>query len=105
MTGALIRIQLGDKLPYTKHWVAYYNWNEGMIFVFNDAVNTFDLRSCGVWHMMEDHSDNERGNPLPALHGLIFLISSKGYFNIHQLTDKLIRNTAFVAPFDTQYQM
>ena len=29
--------------------------------------------------MVKDHSDSERGNPLP-LHGLLFPISSKGYF-------------------------
>ena len=29
--------------------------------------------------MIKDHSDSERGNPLP-LHGLLFPISSKGYF-------------------------
>ena len=29
--------------------------------------------------MVKDHSDSERGNPLPP-HGLLFLISSKGYF-------------------------
>ena len=39
--------------------------------VFNDALNTFYLRLYG------DHSDSERGNPLPP-HGLLFPISSKG---------------------------
>ena len=29
--------------------------------------------------MVKDHSDSERGNPLPP-HGLLFLISSKGSF-------------------------
>ena len=29
--------------------------------------------------MVKDHSDSERGNPLPP-HGLLFPISSKGYF-------------------------
>ena len=29
--------------------------------------------------MIEDHSDSERGNPLPP-HGLLFPISSKGSF-------------------------
>ena len=29
--------------------------------------------------MVKNHSDSERGNPLP-LHGLLFLISSKGSF-------------------------
>ena len=37
---------------------------EGNI-LFNDALNTFYLRLYGVGHMVKDHSDSERGNPLP----------------------------------------
>ena len=47
--------------------------------LFNDALNTFYLRLYGVRHMVKDHSDSEKGNPLPP-HRLLFLISSKGYF-------------------------
>ena len=47
--------------------------------LFNDALNTFHLRLYGVRHMVEDHSESERGNPLPP-HGLLFRISSKGSF-------------------------
>ena len=47
--------------------------------LFNDALNTFYLRQYGVRHMVNDHSDSERGNPLPP-HGLLFPISSKGSF-------------------------
>ena len=32
---------------------------------FNDAINTFYLRLYGVRHMVKNHSDSERGNPLP----------------------------------------
>ena len=31
----------------------------------------------GVGHTVKDHSDSERGNPLPPLPGLLFSISSK----------------------------
>ena len=53
--------------------------------LFNDALNTFYLRLYGVGHMVTELSDNlisdnERGNPLPTLHGLLFSISSYGYF-------------------------
>ena len=42
--------------------------------LFNDALNTFfNLRLYGVRHMVKDHSDSERGNPLPP-HRLLFLI-------------------------------
>ena len=47
--------------------------------LFNDALNTFYLRLYGVIHMVKDHSDSERGNPLPP-HRLLFPISSKGSF-------------------------
>ena len=52
---------------------------EGRSVLFNDALNTFYLRLYGVGHMVKDHSDSERGNPLLP-HGLLFLISSKGSF-------------------------
>ena len=52
--------------------------NEGKV-LFNDTLNTFYFRLCGITHVVEDHSDSERGNPLPK-HGLLFLISSKGSF-------------------------
>ena len=47
--------------------------------LFNDALNTFYFRLYGVGHMVKDHTDSERGNPLPP-HGLLFPISSKGSF-------------------------
>ena len=47
--------------------------------LFNDALNTFYLRLYGVGHMVKDHSDSERVNPLPS-HGLLFPINSKGSF-------------------------
>ena len=51
---------------------------EGNVLL-NDALNTFYLRLYGIRHMVEDHSDSERGNPVP-LYGLLFPISSKGSF-------------------------
>ena len=47
--------------------------------LFNDALNTFYLRLYGVRHMVNDHSDSEKGNPLPP-HRLLFPINSKGSF-------------------------
>ena len=47
--------------------------------LFNDALNTFHLWLYGVRLMVKDHSDSERGNPLPP-HRLLFLINSKGSF-------------------------
>ena len=50
------------------------------IVLFNDAHNTFYLRLYDVEHIVKDHSDRERGNPLSPLNGLLFPISSKGSF-------------------------
>ena len=78
--------------------------------LFNDALNTFYLwlhgrkegsilclRLYGVGHMVKDHSDIERGNPLPH-HGLLFLISSKGSFYKHYLKDRIAHTKTFVTP-------
>ena len=47
--------------------------------LFNEALNTFYLRLYGVGHMVKDHSDSEKGNPLPP-HELHFPIDSKRSF-------------------------
>ena len=47
--------------------------------LFNEALKTFYLRLYGVRHMVKDHSDSEKGNPLPP-HRLLFPINSKGSF-------------------------
>ena len=47
--------------------------------LFNDALNTFYLRLYGVRHIVKDHSDSEKGNPLPP-HMLLLSINSKGSF-------------------------
>ena len=46
-------------------------------YLFNDVLNTFYLWLCDIKHMVKDHSDSERGNPLLPLHELLFLISSE----------------------------
>ena len=64
--------------------------------LFNDALNTFYFRLYGVRHMVKDHSDSERGNPLPP-HGLLSSINSKGSF-ICTIPDRIAHTTAFVTP-------
>ena len=66
------------------------------MFLFNDTLNTFHLRLYGVGHMVKDHSDRERENPLPP-HGILFPISSKGSF-ICTIPDRITHTTAFVTP-------
>ena len=65
---------------YTSVWVPVYIWfntfkkgrKEGNV-LFNDTLNIFYLRLYGVRHMVKDHSDSERRNPLPP-HRLLFLL-------------------------------
>ena len=52
---------------------------EREMFYLTTHLNTFYLRLYGVRHMIKDHSDSERGNPLPP-HRLLLLINSKGSF-------------------------
>ena len=64
----------------TVHNTAFDNLltKEGNV-LFNDTLNTFYLWLYSVGHMVKDHSDSERGNPLLP-HGLLFPINSKGSF-------------------------
>ena len=66
--------------PRTLMWQSLDLVQEGRNnILFNDALNTFYLRLYGVGQMVKDHSDSERGNPLPP-HGLLFPINSKCSF-------------------------
>ena len=39
-------------------------------FYFTTHSTHFILRLYGVGHMVEDHSDSDRGNTLPPMHGV-----------------------------------
>ena len=54
------------------------NEREGNV-LFNYALDTFYLRLYGVRHMVKDHSDSEKVDPLPP-HRLLFPINNKGSF-------------------------
>ena len=57
-------------------------WNKsGVFFVCVSHI------LYGVGHMVKDHSDSERGNPLP-----------QGFFYMHHPTDRITHTTAFVTP-------
>ena len=49
----------------------------------------FYLRLYGIGHIVKDHSDTERGIPLPPLHGLFYM---------YHPTDRIAHTTAFVPP-------
>ena len=62
--------------------------------LFKDILNTIYLWLYGVRHMIKNHSDSERGNPLLP-HGLPFQISSKCSF-ICTIRDKIAHIMAFI---------
>ena len=91
--NALANLPAGSKLKINRETWHYYTaimlmlvlilGKEGNI-LFNDALNTFYLRLYGVRHMVKDHSDSERGNPLPP-HGLLFGPDLKGTLSSNSL--------------------
>ena len=95
-------------IPVMEHWmereIAQWVHHEGLIrerernVLFNDALNTFYLRLYGVRHMVKDHSDSMKGNPLPP-HRLLLSFNSKGSF-ICTIPDRITHTTAFVTPVD-----
>ena len=59
--------------------VHYYFRERERNVLFNDTLNTFYQRLYGVRHMVKDHSDSEKENPLLP-HRLLFPMNSKGSF-------------------------
>ena len=57
------------------HFVAIPDWRKEMLYLTTHS-NTFYLRLYGVGNMVKDHSDSERGNPLPP-HGLLFRLAAR----------------------------
>ena len=53
---------------------------EEEMFYLTTHSTQFILWLYGIGHMVKDHSNNERENPLLPLHGLHFRIDSKGSF-------------------------
>ena len=85
------------KTPAAITWSTHFNsLTKEANVLFNDTLNTFYLQLYSIRHIVKDHSDSRRGNPLPP-HGLLFLISSKGSF-ICTIPDRIAHTTAFVTP-------
>ena len=81
-SNTFANIKLDSQHPsptvFQNNWMVLHKKGKEGNIVFNNTLNTFFLWLYGVTHMVKDHSDSERGNPLP--HRLLFLISSKGSF-------------------------
>ena len=54
--------------------LVFERWKEMFYLTTHSTYFVYGYMALGIWH-----SDSERGNPLPP-HGLLFPISSKGYF-------------------------
>ena len=70
-----------DLLKQIIHIWQVKSFKEGkkeMFYLIMHSIH-FYLRLYGVRHMVKDHTDSKRGNPLPP-HRLLFLISSKCSF-------------------------
>ena len=89
----------------TKTWSGTQAWEWQMnknikrtgSVLLNDALNTFFyLWLYGVGHMVKDHSDSEKGNPLPP-HGLLFPINSSVFYYTPS-NRQVAHTTAFVTP-------
>ena len=78
----LASFSLSDKVKLKVKFAAGSTWKYFKIgnVIFKDTLNTFYLQLYGVSHMVKDHSDSERGNPLLTIHEQIFLINSKSSF-------------------------
>ena len=48
--------------------------------LLSNTLNTFYYSYIGIRHIVKDQIANEIGNTLPPVHGLLFLIDSKGSF-------------------------
>ena len=73
-----VEVKNPNSIRFTRNVLCNEKERKGNV-LFNDALNIFYLRLYGVRHMVKDHSDSDRGNPLPP-HGLLFPVSSNGSF-------------------------
>ena len=71
--------EVATQFKHIRSNIHYFGSKEGNV-LFNDALNTFCLRLYVVRHMVKDHSDSEKGNPLPPHRLNFFPINSKGSF-------------------------
>ena len=81
--GATSLCQLVHRNTETEHEVRNevnkeWNGRKEMFYLTTHSTH-FIAWLYGIGHMVKDHSDSERRNPLPP-HGLLFPINSKGSF-------------------------
>ena len=81
MSQAINTGALPDVINSVSPITSVAEWVEGRMDMFYLTTHSthFIYGLYGVRHMVKDHSDSEKGNPLPP-HGLLFPINSKGSF-------------------------
>ena len=68
---------------------------EGRNVLFNGVLNSFYYGYIGFGYMANNHRDNETGNPLPLLRGLLFSFNCKGIFYKHHPIERITHTTVF----------
>ena len=83
-------------MTHATHFIYSYMERKGNVFYLMTHSTHFIY---GIRHVVKDHSDSEKGNPLPP-HSLLFPINSMGSFicTIHQ-TAVIWRRTCGKEPF------
>ena len=71
-------------------------WRKEGNVLFNDGLITFLFMV--IWFQAYAHmgKDNDRGNLLPPLHGLLLLMNRKGFFYMHHHTERTLHATIVV---------
>ena len=101
-----VLIQNSRRLNNQQNLFEFFFRQKGRV-LFNDTLNTFYLHLFGVRHMVKDHSNSERGNPLSP-HGLLFPISRQDKtYNVLCYTSRGAlagtRNSSMVFPSEINY--
>ena len=84
-------------IPQHETYIGYWERKGSVFYLTTHSTDFIYGYMASDIIMVKDHSDSERGNPLPPLNGLLFPISSKGSF-ICTIPDRIAHTTVFVTP-------
>ena len=66
-----------------------------MFYLTTNSTHLYS-RLYGVGHVLKDHSNSERGNPLPPPHGLLFVLEARVI--LYAPSHRIAHTTTFVIP-------
>ena len=93
-------LSVGNGLPAWITWCMIWEMlqKEGRKEMFYLMMHSthfiYGYMASDIWLSLKDHSDSEKGNPLPP-HRELF---QQGFFYMHHPTDRIAHTTAFVTP-------